>query len=186
MGKKVGYIRVSHHSMTHEQQRMRLKEAGCEDIYEEVDELRSVFSSLLERLNSGDILHVIKLDRMAKSLSDLHKTAQKLSEKRVDLVVLDQGIDTSSVSGKEMLHVLGAVAEFERDLINERAKKGILSAKKRGVKFGKPRKLSHKDVMSIYNLMQMGESVPSLASMYGVSKNTIYRAIERLKLDKNV
>ena len=186
MGNKVGYVGINHLSMSNEHQRLKLLDVGCSCIYEEQDEHKSEFNKMLELLNEGDVLHVVKLKTMAKSLSDLHKTAQKLAEKRVDLVVLDQGIDTSSVSGKEMLHVLGAVAEFERDLINERARKGILSAKKRGVKFGKPRKLSHKDVMSIYNLMQMGESVPSLATMYGVSKNTIYRAIERLKMDKNV
>ena len=186
MGEKVGYIGINSRQVDDKGYALALKEAGCSRVYIEKDEHKSVFNTMLESLKEGDIVHVVKLKDMARSLSDLHKSAQYLAHKRVDLVVLEQGIDTSKVSGMEMLLVLGAVAEFERDLINERAKRGIVLAKKRGVKFGKPRKLSQKDVMSIYNLMQMGESVPSLATMYGVSKNTIYREIKRLKEGGNV
>jgi len=185
---KIGYVRESSNSQNLDEQIELLLEVGCEKIFSEKTspspKTRDEFEVMCTSLVEGDILHVTKLDRLARSLSDLHKIAQKLAQKRVDLIVLNQGIDTSSASGKVMLSMLGAIAEFERDLINERTKEGISAAKKRGVKFGKPRKLSHKDVVSINNLLQMGESVTSLSETYGVSRNTIYRAIERLEVKK--
>ena len=185
---KIGYVRQSLNSQGLEEQLQELEASGCEKIFSEplknCSKNRTTFIDMCASLHEGDILHVTKLDRLARSLSDLHKIAQKLATKRVDLIVLNQGIDTSSASGKVMLSMLGAIAEFERDLINERTKEGVKAAKQRGVKFGKPRKLSHKDAVSINNLMQMGESARSLSETYGVSTNTIYRAIERLEIKK--
>ncbi len=181
---KVGYIRESAHSQTRHEQLSLLQNVGCEKIYYEEkssSKSRDELLKMCSNLNEGDVLHVSKLDRLARSLSDLHKMATRLAQKRVDLIVLNQDIDTSQTSGKDMLSILGAIAEFERDLINERTKNGIVAAKKRGVKFGKPRKLSKEDVISISNLLKMGESVISLSETYGVSRNTIYRAIERLE-----
>jgi DNA invertase Pin-like site-specific DNA recombinase len=76
-------------------------------------------------------------------MADLIRIAEQLQAKRIDLVVLDQAIDTSTAAGKLMFHMIGAVAEFERALAEERRNEGIARAKAQGVKFGRPRAIGH-------------------------------------------
>lgn len=93
-------------------------------------------------MREGDVLVITKLDRMARSVLDLNIIAKRLLDKQVDLKVLTQDIDTTTIYGKLVFNVLGAVAQFERELINERAKEGIIKAKARGVKFGRSKKVN--------------------------------------------
>ena len=79
---------------------------------------------------------VTRLDRLARSVPDLLDITRSLEAKQVDLVVLDQDINTSSPTGRLLFHMLAAIGEFERDLINERAAEGIARAKANGVIFG--------------------------------------------------
>ncbi len=118
---------------------------------------------------------VTKLDRLARSVLDLTAIVQKLSAKKVDLVVIDQAIDTTTATGRLMLHVLAALAEFERELIKERAADGIARAKQAGVKFGREAKLTAEETEALKAQFAAGHSRPKLAQEFGISRATVYR-----------
>lgn len=118
---------------------------------------------------------VTKLDRLARSVLDLTAIVDRLTAKQVDLVVLDQAIDTSTPTGRLMLHVLAALAEFERELIRERSADGIARAKAAGVKFGREAKLTAEQLSELRALFASGMSRPSLARRFGIARSTVYR-----------
>ena len=86
-------------------------------------------------MREADQFLVTRLDRLARSVKDLSDLTKHMEEKKVDLVVLDQAIDTSTPTGRLLFHMLAAIGEFERDLIRERSAEGIARAKANGVKF---------------------------------------------------
>ena len=100
-------------------------------------------------MRDGDQFLVTRLDRLARSVRDLTELTKQMVEKNVDLVVIDQAIDTSSSTGRLLFHVLAAIGEFERDLIRDRAAEGIARAKANGVKFGVRRKLSDEQIAEL-------------------------------------
>lgn len=87
---------------------------------------------MMDFVREGDVLFLTKLDRLARSVIDLHNISKFLQNKDVNLKVLHQNIDTTSLAGRLLFTMLGAIAEFERDLINERVREGIEAAKKKG------------------------------------------------------
>ncbi len=91
-----------------------------------------------------DAVAVVKLDRLARSTRHLTQLAAELEALGVDLIVTDQGIDTSTPAGRLLFNVLAAIGEFELDLIRERVTAGVQAAKKRGVRFGRPNRLRRK------------------------------------------
>lgn len=179
---KIGYARVSTYGQSLELQLQQLKAAGCEKIYKEkvsgAKDKRKEFQSMMEFVREGDQVVVTRLDRLSRSSHELQNTAKKLEIKDVDLVVLEQSIDTSTPSGRLLFNIIGVVAEFEREMINERAAEGRKAAKDRGVKFGAKRKLSDRDIESIANLIKMGESKTELAERYGIGRSTLYRVLK--------
>lgn len=182
---KIGYARVSTTSQSLALQLKTLHEAGCEKTYQEkvsgVKAQRKEFEAMMEFGREGDQIVVTRLDRLSRSSYELQTTSKTLERKGISLIVLEQDIDTSSPAGKLMFHMIAAIAEFERSIINERSEAGRRAAQERGVKFGRGVKLDNEDVVSIKNLIEMGESVSSLAKSYRVGRSTIYRAIERAK-----
>ncbi|MDD2368512.1 recombinase family protein [Sulfuricurvum sp.] len=182
---KIGYARVSTTSQSLDLQLKALHKVGCEKIYREkvsgVKAHRKEFEVMMEFGREGDQIVVTRLDRLSRSAYELQTTSKTLERKGVSLVVLERDIDTSSPAGKLMFHMIAAIAEFERSIINERSEAGRRAAQERGVKFGRGVKLSNEDVVSIRNLIEMGECVSSLAQSYSVNRTTIYRAIERAK-----
>lgn len=159
----------------------KLKEAGCEKIFSEkvsgVKDARKAFSEMLDFAREGDQIIVTRLDRLSRSLLELQKTSKMLESKMIDLKILEQDIDTSTLSGRLLFNIVGVVAEFEREMINQRAAEGRKEAKEKGVKFGAKKKLSSKDIESIKNLIAMGESKAELAKLYSVGRSTLYRAL---------
>ena len=133
---------------------------------------------MMDFVREGDVLFITKLDRLARSVIDLHNIAKFLEDKNVDLKVIQQNIDTTTPAGRLLFTMLGAIAEFERDLINERVKKGIEAAKKKGVQFGRTAILNNKEKNVIYKEHEKGKSVAWLSKFFHVSRNTIYRAIK--------
>lgn len=127
-------------------------------------------------IREGDQFVVTRLDRLARSVLDLSQITAEIAAKKVDLIVLDQSIDTGSPTGRLLFHMLAAIGEFERDLIKERASEGIARAKAAGVKFGAKSKLSEDQLAAL-----KGEfAVPTtnrmnLARRYGISRATVYR-----------
>lgn len=179
----IGYARVSTSSQSLENQIEQLKAVGCEKIFSEkksgkneVD--REQFNIMTDFIREGDVLFVTKLDRLARSVIDLQNFAKFLQTKAVDLKVLHQNIDTTTPAGRLLFTMLGAIAEFERDLINERVREGIEAAKQKGVRFGRKSILSKQDKKAIYQEHNNGRAVAWLAQMFHVARNTIYRAIK--------
>mgnify|MGYP002129039158 CR=1 FL=1 len=106
------------------------------------------------------------------------KGTATLQNKDVNLKVLHQNIDTTSPAGRLLFTMLGAIAEFERDLINERVREGIEAAKKKGIQFGRKAILGNKDKNFIHKQHEKGKSVEWLSKLFHVARNTIYRAIK--------
>jgi len=117
-------------------------------------------------------------NRLARSVIDLQNIAKSLEDKNVDLKVIQQNIDTTTPAGRLLFTMLGAIAEFERDLINERVREGIEAAKKKGVQFGRKAILNNKEKNVIYKEHEKGKSVAWLSKFFHVARNTIYRAIK--------
>ena len=122
MGMKVGYARVSTSGQNLDLQLDRL--ADCDRIYREKASAGSAknrpeLKNALDFVREEDVFVVTKLDRLARSVVDLSNIVQRLEEKKVDLVVLDQGIDTTNIYGKLQFNILAAIGEFERGLIRE-------------------------------------------------------------------
>ncbi|MDF1856417.1 MULTISPECIES: recombinase family protein [Rhodobacterales] len=138
----IGYARVSTEDQTPLPQSQALKSAGCAEIHEEQasggNRARPVLARVLERVAKGDTLVVVRIDRLARSLSHLLEVIEQLEAKGVFFRSIQDPIDTASPQGKFTLQVLGAAAEFERALIRERTKAGLASAKTKGRVGGNP------------------------------------------------
>jgi DNA invertase Pin-like site-specific DNA recombinase len=119
---------------------------------------------------------ITRLDRLARSVLDLTQITREIEAKHVDLIVLDQAIDTSSPTGRLLFHMIAAIGEFERDLIKDRAADGIARAKANGVKFGARSKLSAEQVADIRGqFADPANDRSALARRFGISRATVYR-----------
>ncbi|UXN57786.1 recombinase family protein [Phyllobacterium zundukense] len=138
----VGYARVSTEDQLNDAQLIELRAAGCHEIFEEhgsgVSRARPILARLLHEIKPGDILVVVRLDRLARSVSHLLLVIEQLEDKGAHFRSLQDPIDTSTPQGMFSLQVLGAVAQLERSLISERTKAGIKAAKARGKLPGNP------------------------------------------------
>ncbi len=138
----IGYARVSTDDQVHDAQMDELRAAGCERIFQEhgsgASRARPVLTRLLGDLTAGDVLVVVRLDRLARSVSHLLQVIENLEERGVHFRSIRDPIDTSTPQGMFALQVLGAVAQLERALIAERTKAGIKAAKARGKLPGNP------------------------------------------------
>lgn len=171
---------MSSHGQSLDTQIEKLEAFGCEKIFQEkrsgVSRAgREAVNAALEFCREGDVLVITKLDRLARSMFDLQDITRTLERKGVDFIVLDQNIDTTTPAGRLTFHLLGAVAEFERDLIAERRNEGIAKAREKGVKFGRKPKLSDAQIEELRAAHRAGEGRQALMQRFGVSKTTFYR-----------
>ena len=148
---RIGYARVSTAEQNADLQRRALQEAGCVQIFEDHGVSgdkgdRDGLAAALALAGPGDHLIVWRLDRLGRSLAHLIGTITALQDRGVGLSSLREQIDTTSAGGRFYVHILAALAEFERELIRDRTKAGLQAAKLRGVRLGRPRKLSSVDV----------------------------------------
>ena len=138
----VGYARVSTEDQANDAQVDELKAAGCRIVHEEhgsgASRSRPVLAKLLREIAAGDVLVVVRLDRLARSVSHLLEVIEQLEKRSVHFRSLRDPIDTSTPQGMFSLQVLGAVAQLERALIAERTKAGMKAAKARGRLAGNP------------------------------------------------
>ncbi|RUM95234.1 recombinase family protein, partial [Pseudaminobacter arsenicus] len=141
-GRLIGYARVSTDEQVTEAQEIELRSAGCDVIVQEhgsgASRARPVLARLMRDISAGDTLVVVRLDRLARSVSHLLEVIEDLAAKGAHFRSLRDPIDTSTPQGMFSLQVLGAVAQLERALISERTKAGIRAAKARGKKPGNP------------------------------------------------
>ena len=175
----IGYARVSTEEQNLEMQIAALTRNGVPRAHISVEKVsaaaskRPALDGILEGLRPGDVLVVWKMDRIARSLSDLMAKMAAISAAGASFKSLTEHIDTSTPGGRLIFHVLGALAEFERDLIVERTRAGVLAAKARGVRFGQERKLGDKQVAKAQKMRDAGKSIRVIADKFDVSHNTI-------------
>ena len=141
---------------------------------------RAGFRRLMDRLESGDVLIVTKLDRLGRNAMDVRSTVETLEREgvRVHCLALG-GVDLTSAAGKMTMAVIGAVAEFERDLLVERTQAGLKRAKAEGKVLGRPSTLSAEEHAEIHSSRAEGVSLGTLAKRYDVSRAAIQRAEKR-------
>jgi DNA invertase Pin-like site-specific DNA recombinase len=186
---KIGYARVSSSGQHLDVQQTALTDAGCEKIYAEkvsgVGE-RAELQAALQFLREGDTLVIYKLDRLGRSLKDLLDIIEQLLKRNISLVSLKDNIDTGSTTGKLTLHIFASLAEFERDLIKERTEEGRREAKKKGVRFGRPKQPKPEKADICAQLYRNGNTVAVIMRTTGIrSRNTVYKYLRMAGLEPN-
>lgn len=178
---KVGYARVSTEDQSNAMQIAALKEAGCQMIFEEsasgAQRDRPKLQEMMKYVRPGDTVVVWKMDRLARSLSQLIETVDQLGERGIGFISLTEDINTTTAGGKLVFHVFGALAEYKRALIGERTRSGLASAKAKGIRLGRPTVLSDDQIEMAKKLKAAGgHSMQAIADQLGVSRSTLYRA----------
>ena len=176
----IGYARVSTDGQTLDAQLASLRAAGATKVYSEkvsgAKTDRRQLANAIAALAAGDVLLVTRLDRLARSTRDLLNVLQTVSDRGAGFRSLaDSWADTTTASGRLMLTVLGGLAEYERELIKCRTSEGRTRAKARGVRFGRPLKLSDFQIKEALARRANGESLAVIGRSYGVSHSTISR-----------
>lgn len=176
----VGYGRVSTQDQNAGLQEDALHAVGCEKLFiEKVSsgkKDRPQLAAALDYVRSGDTLVVWRLDRLARSLRQLIETVEDLEKRGIALKSVTEAIDTGTPGGKLVFHVFGAIAEFERAIIRERTKAGVVAAKARGRSGGRPAKLEGERADHAKMMLDAGTSVSAVARSMGVSRSTVLRA----------
>jgi DNA invertase Pin-like site-specific DNA recombinase len=182
---KVGYMRVSRIEQDEALQRDALEAAGCEKLF--LDKITGVkferkgLDEALAFLRPGDTLVVWKLDRAGRSLQHLIEMLNSLQARGVDFISLTEKIDTSTPGGKLIFHLMGALAEFERDLIRERTNAGLSAARARGRTGGRPRKLKTDQKITLARRMfaEPERNINLICETLKISRATLYRYVSQ-------
>lgn len=179
----VGYARVSTIGQSLDVQLSKLNNFGCDEIFEDKHSGTTADRPKLKQcrkyVRKGDSLVITKLDRLARSTYHLTQIAEELKQKGVDLVVLDQKIDTSTSTGKLLFNMLASIAEFETEIRKERQMEGIAKAKDRGVRFGRKPKLQDQEIEGLRQERENGVKISDLMVKYSLSKASVYRLLAR-------
>lgn len=182
---KIGYVRVSKHEQNEDLQIDALKKEGCEKWF--TDKIsgskfeRKGLDEALAFIRPSDTFVVWKLDRAGRSLKHLIDLLNTLKSRGIDFISLTEKIDTTTPGGKLIFHVMGALAEFERDLIRERTNAGLEAARARGRKGGRPKKLKSPSklalVLNAYNNKEEKHTIDDICNTFGISRSTLFRYI---------
>jgi DNA invertase Pin-like site-specific DNA recombinase len=178
----VGYARVSSTGQDLGVQLEKLEAVGCEKVFQEkrsgADAGRPQLKRCLGYLREGDTLLVTKIDRLARSTSDLYRIVSTLADKGVAFKVVDDPtIDTTSRTGKLIMGILALIAEFENDIGRERQMDGIKKAHERGIRFGRKPLLVSETIKKVKKLRKAGKTVPEIMQQTTLSKASVYRAL---------
>jgi DNA invertase Pin-like site-specific DNA recombinase len=178
----VGYARVSTREQSLDSQLAELTAAGCTKVFcEKASGARGDRAELrkaVDRLQPGDVLVVTRLDRLARSTRDLLNVLETVRQSGAGFRSLkDAWADTTTPHGQLMLTFLGGLAEFERTLIRARTGEGRERAKARGVRFGRPQKLTAHQRREAAERIAAGDAVTDVARSYGVNRATLYRML---------
>jgi DNA invertase Pin-like site-specific DNA recombinase len=178
----IGYSRVSTDGQSLVAQDAALREAGCVRIFAEkasgAKTDRKALAKAIAALDEDDVLVVTRLDRLARSTRDVLNTLDAIAKAKAGFRSLaDTWADTTSAHRRLMLTILGGLAEFERELIRARTGEGRKRAQARGVKFGRPAKLSPHQRREAMARLNAGESQSDVARSYGVAHTTIGRLV---------
>ena len=176
-----GYARVSTEQQNLDRQLDALKKYGCDLIFTEkmtgTKKDRPELSKMIDRLTEGDTVVIESLSRLGRSTKDLIELTELFQIKGVHLVSLKESIDTSTSTGRLLFTLMSAIAQFERDVIADRTREGLRSARARGRTGGRPKADADavKKAIKLYNTEQY--SVKEIEELTGVKKSTLYRNI---------
>jgi len=180
----IGYARVSTGDQTLDLQLDALKSAGCTKIFTDTASgakaERKGLDEALSYARAGDTLVVWRLDRLGRSLKHLIESITDLNNRKIGFKSLRENIDTTTSGGKLVFHIFGALAEFERDIIQERTQAGLLAARARGRKGGRPKALNPKKVQmarALYN--DKTNTIDEICKTLNISRTTLWRYIKR-------
>lgn len=176
----IGYARVSKaEGQDLASQLTALEGAGCQRIYEEKASGgrwdRPELHRLLDRLGSGDILTVWKLDRLSRSLKDLLLILDRVEKAGAGFRSITENIDSTTASGRMMMQMLGAFAEFERAMVRERTQAGLRSAREQGRRGGRQPKLTPQQQAEVLTMLTAGRSAAEVGRIFRVHRATISR-----------
>ncbi|WP_293268962.1 recombinase family protein [Neptunomonas sp.] len=184
---KIGYSRISTDDQNLHLQKDALAKAGCEKFFDDVisgsKSKRPGLDGLIEFARESDIIVVWRLDRLGRSMKDLINLVSTLEDKGIQIISLNESIDTSTGTGKLFFHIFGAIAEFERNLIVERTQAGLAAARARGRKGGRPKSLNKaKRELAVKLYHEKEKTVKEVCDVMGISKPTLYKYIEESAL----
>lgn len=181
----IGYVRVSTDDQNISLQKDALKKFGIDernifqDITSGAKDKRVGLDEALEYLKEGDTLVVWKLDRLGRSLAHLINIITSLKQRNISFISLTEGMDTNTASGELFFHIFGALAQFERSLIQERVNAGLDAAKKRGKKGGRPRSISDEKLEVIKQALDNGMSKAAACRTFDVKRSTLIDSLKR-------
>jgi DNA invertase Pin-like site-specific DNA recombinase len=183
----IGYARVSTNEQNLNLQRDALLKVGVSakniftDTITGTKSERPGLSQALSHLRQGDTLIVWRLDRLGRSLKHLIETVSTLKQQGIAFKSITENIDTSTATGQLVFHIFGALAEFERNLINERTMAGLEAARARGRTGGRPRLKSAAGKVAMAKKLYRDRtlSIPEICKTLNISKATLYRWVNR-------
>ena len=178
----IGYARVSTDDQNPDLQLDALRAAGCVQVFVETVSGAAVerpqLRAALEAAQSGCVLAVWKLDRLARSLLQMIETVRELDTRGIGFISLTENINTTTPAGRLVLHIFGALAEFERSIMMERTLAGLVAARARGRVGGRPRKLAAEDIVIARALLSQSDlTVEEIAARLNVSVSTLYARV---------
>jgi DNA invertase Pin-like site-specific DNA recombinase len=182
----IGYARVSTQDQILNLQKDALGKLGCNKIFTDTASgakaERKGLDEALEYVREGDTLVVWRLDRLGRSLKHLIETITELNNRKIGFKSIQENIDTTTSGGKLVFHIFGALAEFERDIIRERTQAGLLAARARGRKGGRPKVLTLKKAQMVQDLYRNKDnSIDEICKTLNISRTTLYRYIKTWK-----
>lgn len=186
---KIGYARVSTNEQNLDLQIDELKREGCETVYSDsgvsgIKANRPELDKMLENLRAGDIVVIWKLDRLGRSLKDLVNLVEIFNKKKIALQSLHDPIDTTTSHGMLFFNMFASLAEFERNIIIERTRAGLASARARGRVGGRPKGLSlqaQKTAKTAKTLYESGSfSIIEITKQLKISKKTLYNYLRHM------
>lgn len=185
---KFGYARVSKQEQSLEIQVQQLTHAGCDEIFQEkisgAKDDRPELKHMLDKLRKGDIVCVVRLDRLGRRMMKLIELINHFRNNDIAFVALDNQLDTTNPLGMALFTVCAAFAQMERDLIRERVKAGLDRAHQKGRKGGRPKALTHEKHKHLMSLKESDTfSVREICTMVGITRSVYYRSINRAASD---
>lgn len=186
-----GYARVSTQEQNLDRQLDSLNAAGVEEIVQEkmtgTKADRPELNKLLEKLRKGDVILISDLTRLSRSTKDLFSLVDQIEKKGANIKSLKESwLDTTTPQGKLMFTFMAGISQFERDLISQRTKEGLDAARARGKKGGRKHKLDDNKKKTVYDLYQQKKTtVKDICDMFGITKPTLYKAIEEISYNNS-
>lgn len=181
---KIGYLRVSTESQKEDRQEDGLKDL-CDELYVErisaTSKIRPIYQQVIEKLQPRDTLVVWDLDRAFRSTVDALLEVEKLRRREIEFQIVNLNVDTATPVGELIYTVMAAVSQFERQTLIRRTKEGMVAAKQRGKRIGRPRKPFLEEVALAHSRIEAGEgTIEEIAEQFGCSRKNLAQELERL------